>query len=67
MRILQTISQQGAHLVLTLTEQPSGRVLARRVWEGAAKYIRDEHDGTLIIRVPISSELGIRPKTWGQA
>lgn len=61
MRIQQDITRQGAHLVLTLTEQPSGRVLGRRVWENATQYISGEEDGVVAILVPISSELHIKP------
>lgn len=61
MRIQQDITREGAHLVLTLTEQPSGRVLAKRVWENAAQYIRSEADGVVAILVPISVELDIKP------
>lgn len=61
MRIQQTIAREGANLVLTLTEQPSGKVLATRVWENAAQYISLEADGVVQLVVPISSELNIRP------
>ena len=61
MRIQQDISRAGNHIVLTLTEQPSGRVLAKRVWENAAQYIRSEEDGVVAILVPVSVELDIKP------
>lgn len=65
MRIQQTIERAGANLVLTLTEQPSGRVLATRVWENAAQYIEESDvDGYLTIRAPISSELNVKPEVW---
>lgn len=70
MRIKQTIAREGAHLVLTLTEQPSGRVLARRVWEDAAKYMAphmvDEGTGYIALRVPLEAELNVKPASWRQ-
>jgi hypothetical protein len=61
MRIKQTIARAGAHLVVTLTEQPSGKRLAQRVWENCAQYIQGERDGFVHVKIPVSCELDIKP------
>ena len=62
MKVLQTVTREGDHLILSITEHPSGRVLARRVWEGAGKYVRPQSlKGTLTLVIPERSGLDIKP------
>ncbi len=71
MRITQTITREGANLVLTLTEEPSSRVLSKRVWEGAAKYLRPTMPnvpaGYIALLVPEKAGLNVKPATWSEA
>jgi hypothetical protein len=63
MKVEQTIEREGDHLVLKLIEHPSGRVLARRVWEGAARYVAEHGSKAFVLRVPRRAGLNIRPGT----
>jgi hypothetical protein len=64
MKVQQTVTREGDDLVLTITMHPSGKVLGRRVWKQAAKYLRPEHQslqGYLTIMIPERSGLNIKP------
>lgn len=61
MKIQQTVTQEGHHLVLTLTEYPSGKVLARRVWEDASKYVCQSHaEDHIQLLIPKQTGLDIK-------
>ena len=63
MKITQQVTREGDDLVLRLHEQPSGKLLATRVWEGAGKYLRPmQTRGYLSVQVPEKSMLSIKPK-----
>lgn len=52
----------GTNLVLTLTEHPTGKVLARRTWEDAAKYVTlNPVQGYIELRLPQRAGLNIKP------
>lgn len=60
MRVQQTVEVQGDDLVLVLST-PAGKVLARRVWQGAAKYLRqDSIKGWHKLMIPKSAGLDIQ-------
>ena len=62
MKVIQTIAVEALDVVLTLTEQSSGRVLARRVWQDAAKYINlQTPEGVITLTLPQQVGLNIKP------
>ncbi len=61
MKIRQTIEREYPHLVLTLTEYPSGKILATRTWENAAQYTDYEDDENFHLVVPKSKGINIKP------
>jgi len=65
MRVQQNATREGNDIVLTLTEQPSGRVLGKRVYENAAQYFqhiqRRGDQEVMVIEIPVLAKLNIRP------
>jgi len=62
MKVEQRITVEGSNVVLRLIEHPSGRELARRIWEGAGKYVRPASPkGTITIVAPARAGLDIKP------
>lgn len=62
MKVEQRVEREGNDLVLVLMAHPSGKVLGRRVWKDAAKYlVRDPLRGYIEVRVPRRAGLNIKP------
>lgn len=64
MKISQTITVEGVNLILTLTEHSTGRVLARRVWEDAGKYVCESSalpPGYVQLLIPSRAGIDIKP------
>jgi hypothetical protein len=61
MKVMQQVTREGDDLVLRVHEHPSGRLLGRRVWKDAAKYLRPGTvKGYLTIMVPEKAGLDIK-------
>jgi ribosomal protein L3 len=66
MKIQQTVEIVGAHIVVTLIEHPGMRVLAKRTYEDAAKYVkgwRELPNGNRSLIMEMPEKAGINIKT----
>ncbi len=64
MRLAQTLSIDGNHVKLTISEADTGREIGDVVWKGAARYVRETGapKGYTQILIPTTATLEIKPK-----